>query len=71
MTKVVYPEVERMRVYFGSSKTRMAEVIGCDPITVTRKLNGESEFTLSEMCKIADWWGVSVAQLTKDREEEE
>lgn len=38
----------------GITVNQLASIIGVNPVTVYRKMSGESEFTLSELSKIKD-----------------
>lgn len=37
----------------GITQTQMSELLGITPVTFSRKLNGQSEFKMSEIVKMA------------------
>jgi transcriptional regulator with XRE-family HTH domain len=45
------------------TQMQVAAIIGCGQSTVSRKLRGESEFTVPEIYALADAWDVPVSGL--------
>ena len=40
----------------GQNQNDVAELLGITPVSVSRKLNGESNFTQEEIMKLASTW---------------
>ena len=40
----------------GQNQNDVAELLGITPVSVSRKLNGESNFTQDEIMKLASTW---------------
>ncbi len=47
----------------GNSKTRLAEQLGINRVTLQARINGRCEWKWVEVCKLADVLGVSLATL--------
>ena len=47
----------------GVSQAELARVLGCNQATMSRKISGRSEFTVSELNKIKDYFGLSIQEM--------
>ncbi len=63
MAGIIYPNIERQRVDYGTTKTRMAEKLGISESALSNKFDGTSEFTAREVMMLAQWWNVSSDSL--------
>lgn len=61
--KVRYPSIEEKRKEMGCTKTAIAERLNLSTLSVKKKLDGEWEFSLTEVTELADWWGVCLDEL--------
>lgn len=55
--------IEKKRQDLGVTRTALAELIGVTLPTINRKLDGGSDFTLSEATKIALKWNTPLDEL--------
>jgi len=71
--KIVYPELEAQLAKKGCYKMKLAEMLGIFPRTLSKKLKGDSHFTVEEAITIQEQWfsEISVNELFKRNEVEE
>ena len=58
----VRAEVARRKV----TQQQLADLLGMHQMSVSRRLNGHTEFTVSELATVAEFLGVPVASLIGD-----
>lgn len=63
MAGIIYPNVERQRADYGTTKARMAKALGISESALANKLDGTSEFTAREIMTLAKWWNVTSDSL--------
>ena len=51
---VTFPELRAMMAKHGYTQEKLSEVIGNTPLTLSRKINSQSEFTWDDMIKIKE-----------------
>lgn len=55
--------VDAERERRGVTKQAVADRLGLSWEGANKKLTGQTEFSLSELVSLADWWGVCLDQL--------
>lgn len=55
--------VDAERERRGVTKQAVADRLGLSWEGTNKKLTGQTEFSLSELVSLADWWGVCLDQL--------
>lgn len=58
--------VKILRTIYGDTQDELASVVGCVPTTLNKKENGKAKFTVKEMEKISEKYGVSLQTLIKE-----
>lgn len=53
---------EKIKRKYGNQKA-FAEIMGIDTATLNKKLNGNSDWTLSEMKKISELFGIEINEI--------
>ena len=57
-------ETELMRANIRGEMARIAKAIGCERPLANKKLTGKKDFTVSDLEKIADMFGMTLFQFT-------
>lgn len=55
--------IDEFRKDLGVTKQAVANRLGITWNAVDAKLTGRTEFNISEVSSLADWWGVSIDRL--------
>lgn len=63
MERIAFPELRALMARHKITQSKMGEVVGSTYRTYGKKLNGEADFTISEMWKIKDFF----AELGSDK----
>ncbi|HIR53069.1 MAG TPA: helix-turn-helix transcriptional regulator [Candidatus Onthovicinus excrementipullorum] len=64
---MLYPNIRAEMGRSGCTVEKLAEILGLSPGSVSMKLNGKREFTLSEIERIADFFDCSLDYLVGHR----
>ncbi len=60
---VYYPRIEELRSSFGTPKRALSRYLKISYSGLVNKLNGNTEFTLTEAFLLADLWGLGLDEL--------
>lgn len=63
LKNVHYPRIDARREALGIPKQTFANKLGLSWESANKKLTGETEFSLTEVLIVADWWGLSLDEL--------
>ena len=65
MKKIIYPELVGEIAKRGESNRSIAKLLGITDVSVGRKLSEKSEWTISEIEKLCDFFGKDYYELFK------
>jgi predicted transcriptional regulator len=64
---MVFPEIAKCMACKKMYQTDLAKLLGVSQMSVSRKLNGKSEFTRSEMIKIKEHFKDVAPEVTMEK----
>lgn len=63
MAGIIYPNIEKQRQHFGTTKVHMAKALGISENALANKMNGTSEFTAREVRELSLLWNIPSDEL--------
>lgn len=65
MKKVIYPELAGEFARHGKTQKDVANILGITDVSLSRKMKGKSDWTISEIEKLCDFFSKDYYELFK------
>lgn len=65
MKKIVYPEIIAEMARHGDTQISLSKILGITNASISRRLSGKKDWTISEIEKLCEYYGKDYYELFK------